>query len=96
MTKVVDDDRARQGKPGRPVLYVLVASLVLAGIYLATMVGWSGVSSPPAPGAQTQSGTPSASSSTSSGVPAGNPAYPAPATPSTGTQGGTQGGTPSR
>lgn len=46
MAKIVDDDRARQAKPGRPVLYVLVASLLLAGIYLVSMVGWSGVKSP--------------------------------------------------
>lgn len=54
MTKVVEDDRARQAHPGRPVLYVLVASLILAGVYLVAMMGWSGVESPPATG-QTQS-----------------------------------------
>lgn len=30
VTKVVPTDKARQGKEGRPVLYVLVAALVLA------------------------------------------------------------------
>ena len=67
MTKVVDDDRARQAKPGRPVLYVLVASLLLAGIYLVSMMGWSGVTSPdtPPPQTQTQPANPSASSGTS-------------------------------
>lgn len=45
MTKVVDDTRARQATLGRPVLYVLIASLLLAGIYLGTMTIWSGMTS---------------------------------------------------
>lgn len=84
MTKVVEDDRARQAKPGRPVLYVLAASLFLAGIYVATMLGWSGMTSPPEP-AGTQQTSPS--SANSGNVPAGNPAYPAPAAPNAGTSG---------
>ena len=35
VTKVVPTDKARQGKEGRPVLYVLIAALVLA------MVAWA-------------------------------------------------------
>ena len=84
MTKVVEDDRARQAKPGRPVLYVLAASLFLAGIYVATMLGWSGSTIPSEPTATQQT---SPSSANTSNVPAGNPAYPAPATPNAGTSG---------
>ena len=89
MTKIVEDDRARQAKPGRPVLYVLVASLFLAGVYVVTMMGWSGTTSPPDP-AQTQSqqtSNPGPSSANTGNVPAGNPAYPAPASPPAGTPG---------
>lgn len=67
MTKVVDDDRARQAKPGRPILYVLVASLLLAGIYLVSMVGWSGVKSPDTTSPQTTQQT---TQPTGSGAPA--------------------------
>jgi hypothetical protein len=89
MTKVVEDDRAKQGGTGRPVLYVLVGGLLLAGIYLAAMVGWSGSESPADPG-QTksqQTSNPGPASSNSGNVPAGNPAYPAPAAPPAGTTG---------
>ncbi|TDR93667.1 hypothetical protein [Enterovirga rhinocerotis] len=84
MTKVVEDDKARQAPPGRPVLYVLIASLALVGVYLITMVGWSGTTSPPSEQPAT---TGSTSSSNTSGVPAGNPAYPVPAAPSANPQG---------
>lgn len=78
MTKVVDDDRARQAKPGRPVLYVLVASLLLAAIYLVSMLGWSGVKSPDTTSPQvTQQtappatgGTPSETTGSSTSAPA--------------------------
>ena len=74
MTKVLDDDRARQAKPGRPVLYVLIASLLLAGVYLATMVGWSGVTSPPA----SQPASPTAPAGTAQPATPAQPAAPAP------------------
>lgn len=35
-------NEARQGPKGKPVFYVLIASLVLAGLYLAAMMTWSG------------------------------------------------------
>ena len=91
MAKVVADQRARQGGPGRPVLYVLVASLVLMGVYMVVLLGWSGSTTPTSPqqGASQQSTAPAASSSNTSGVPADNPAYPSPAAPRSGTPGGT-------
>lgn len=54
MTKILDEDRARQARLGRPVLYVLAGSLLLAGLYLVSMVGWSGLNPTP-PATQTQS-----------------------------------------
>ena len=90
MAPVLQDDRARQGRKGRQVLTVLVASLVLVGIALIATLLWSGSSSRDSAGrngareATTGSvtGSGAASSSNTSGTPAGNPAYPAPATPS--------------
>ena len=90
MAPVLQDDRARQGRKGRPVLTVLVASLVLVGIALIATLLWSGSSSRDSAsrnGAQeattgSVTGLGTASSSNTSGTPAGNPAYPAPATPS--------------
>jgi hypothetical protein len=91
MAPVVQDDQARQGRKGRPVLMVLVASLVLLGIYMVGMMVWSGSTSPDSASqnASRQSTTGSASgsgggvsSSNTSGTPAGNPAYPVPAAPS--------------
>lgn len=81
MARTVIDDRARQGPRGKAILYVLVASLVLAGIYLAGFLMWSGSQTPTSPSQAASQATTSgaASSSSTSAVPAGNPAYPAPA-----------------
>lgn len=84
MAPVVSDRGARQGPKGRTILYVLVASLVLCGIFLVGAMTWSG-KQPPEYGNQSQEAarkaatTPSVSSSNTAGVPAANPAYPAPA-----------------
>ncbi len=85
MRKMVADDRARQGPRGRPVLMVLVGSFLLIGLYLESMLVWSGSGSPTSPSqdASRQSVAPQASSSNSSGTPPANPAYPVPASPST-------------
>ncbi|MDB5646933.1 hypothetical protein [Methylobacterium sp.] len=84
---------ARQGKRGKPVLYVLIASLVLLGIALAGLMTWQGASSPKDYASQSTdaarkevtgsvNGSSNAtSSSNTSGTPAANPAYPAPAQP---------------
>lgn len=83
MAKTVVDDRARQGGRGRTVLYVLAASLVLAAIYLGSLLMWSGSQTPTSPSqaaSQQQNSGASTSSSNSSSVPAGNPNYPSPST----------------
>ena len=86
MARMVSDNRARQGPQGRPVLYVLIASLVLMGLFMVAFLTWSGntPNTNPSQGASRESvtGTPPPSTSTTSGVPAANPAYPASATPS--------------
>lgn len=89
MAKVVADQRARGGGKGRPVLYVLVASLVLLGIYMVTLLSWSGSTAPTSPqqAASQRSSSPGASSTSTARVPAENPAYPAPAAPASGTPG---------
>lgn len=94
MRKIVEDERVRQGGKGRPVFLVLIGSFVLIGIYLLSMLVWSGSESPDSPSqdaSRQQAGSSSGSSNTSATPPA-NPAYPAPASPTaTGT-----GGAPAR
>ena len=90
MAKIVDNDRARQGPRGRPVFLVLIGSFVLIGIYLISMLVWSGSESPNSPSqdAARQQAAPTASSNASAGTPPANPAYPAPSSPTaTGTTG---------
>jgi cytoskeletal protein RodZ len=83
MAKIVDNDRARQGPRGRPVFLVLIGSFVLIGIYLISMLVWSGSESPNSPSqdAARQQAAPAASSNASSRTPPANPAYPAPSSP---------------
>ena len=83
MRKIVGDQGARQGPRGRPVFLVLLGSFLLIGIYLVTMLVWSGSESPNSPSqdASRQAASPPAASSNTSAVPSANPAYPAPASP---------------
>jgi cytoskeletal protein RodZ len=83
MRKIVPEDRVRQGPKGRPVLLVLVGSLLLIGLYLVSLLVWSGAESPthPSQAASQQTITRPESSNTAHTPPA-NPAYPAPASPS--------------
>ena len=83
--KLITEERARQGPKGRPVLMVLVGSLLLLGICLAIYM-FVATRTPPdsarvnAPGATTSSGTTTPTGGgnpTDRTVPA-NPAYPAP------------------
>jgi hypothetical protein len=85
MRRIVEDERARQGPRGRPVLLVLIGSFLLVGLYLLSMLVWSGSESPPGPSqeAARQQVTPPSSSSNASGTPPANPAYPAPSGPAT-------------
>lgn len=84
MAKVVADQQTRQGGRGRPVLLVLVGSLFLLGIYMVSLLVWSGSTTPTSPqqSSSQQSTSPSTSSANTSRVPAANPAYPATAVPS--------------
>ncbi len=43
---VIGDQKARQGKKGYQVLLVLIASLILAGIAFAVLMGWFGSMGP--------------------------------------------------
>jgi hypothetical protein len=87
MAKIVRDDRARQGPKGRPVLMVLIGSLLLLGLYLGSMLIWSGSTSPDHPSQEASreatTGSPSGSSANPTNrVSPANPAYPVPADPS--------------
>jgi len=87
MTRIVPDDRARQGPPGRPVLGVLIGGLVLCAILLGGYFIWASRTVPDDPGQAASraaiTGSPSGSSAnpTDRTSPA-NPAYPAPTDPS--------------
>jgi hypothetical protein len=87
----VPEQSARQGKRGKPVLYVLLASLALLGVAIAGLMTWQGANSPKdrptlsqdasrqeVTGSVTGS-TNTTSSANSGNVPAANPAYPSPA-----------------
>lgn len=80
MDKVVADQRARGGQKGKPVLIVLVASLVLLAIYMIGLMSWSGSTTPTSPSqAASQQNAAGANSANTSRVPTENPAYPSPA-----------------
>ena len=83
MRKIVEGEQVRQGPRGKPVFLVLLGSFLLIGIYLLSMLVWSGSDSPTSPSqdASRQAGSPPASSSNTSRTPSANPAYPAPASP---------------
>ena len=49
MARIVQDQNARQGQKGRPVLMVLIGGLFLVVIYLVGMLVWSGLTSPDSP-----------------------------------------------
>lgn len=87
---VAADSQARQGPRGRPVLIVLVGSLLLLGIYLAATMVWVVVDTPMSPrdplavreGVEAQEPPVLPSSALNrNDPPAANPAYPVPAVP---------------
>ncbi|KQP03399.1 MULTISPECIES: hypothetical protein [unclassified Methylobacterium] len=94
MAERLEGQDARQGKKGKPVLYVLIGSLVLLAIAITGLMTWQGANSPKDYASQSQdasrgqvtgsvNGSGNGTSSANTGnVPAGNPAYPAPAQPS--------------
>jgi hypothetical protein len=89
MTKIVPDDRARQGPSGRPVLGVLIGALVLCVLALGGYMIWAGSESPDSPSQEAArentTGSPSGSSNANptNRISPANPAYPAPADSST-------------
>lgn len=90
MRNMVEDDQARQGRQGRPVLLVLIASLFLLGVALTGYMFWSSSTSPDSTSQNASrtavTGSPSGSSNPSVHTLPQNPAYPAPSEPaSTGT-----------
>ena len=93
MAEQLSGQDGRQGKRGRPALYVLVASVGLMVAALAGLMMWQGASSPPDYASQSQDASRrevtgsvngqsgGATPSNSSAVPGGNPSYPQPAQP---------------
>ena len=84
MAEIVRDDEARQGRKGRPVLWVLIGGLALMLSSMAAYLVWVGSESPDDPGqaasraAVTGSTSGSSDSNASARTPSANPAYPAP------------------
>jgi hypothetical protein len=89
MTKIVPDDRARQGPSGRPVLGVLIGALALIAVALGGYMIWVGSESPDSASQeasrQNVTGSPSGSSNANptDRISPANPAYPVPADRST-------------
>lgn len=82
MEKIITDDKARQAPKGKPVLMVLVGSMVMLAVALTAYLMWTGSESPDSASqnASRQSTTGSATGSTNptNRVSPANPAYPAP------------------
>ncbi len=84
MAQQIPDDRARQGASGRPVLGVLLGSLLLLAIAVGGYMIWASASSPDDPGtdaarsATTGSTTGSSNANPTNRITPANPAYPAP------------------
>ena len=84
MAQMVPDDRTRQGGSGRPVLGVLIGSLLLLAVAVTGYMIWVGSTSPDDPGtdaaraATTGSTTGSSNANPTNRITPANPAYPAP------------------
>ncbi|WP_114943362.1 hypothetical protein [Microvirga calopogonii] len=84
MAQQIPDDRARQGGSGRPVLGVLIGSLLLLAVAVSGYLIWAGSTSPDDPGTDaaranvTGSTTGSSNANPSNRTSPANPAYPAP------------------
>lgn len=75
----ITDDDARQGGRGRPVLWVLLGSLLLLAISGAGLMTWIGSDAERTPtqaASESAIGAPSVTGSTSARTPSANPAYP--------------------
>ncbi|MGV7030211.1 hypothetical protein [Methylobacterium symbioticum] len=94
MVEKLNNEEARQGERGKPVLWVLLASLALLVVATIGLLTWNGANAPKDYASQSQdaarqevtgsvSGQSNApSSANSGGTPAANPAYPAKSQPS--------------
>jgi len=84
MAQRIPDDRARQGPSGRPVLGVLIGSLLLLAVAISGYLLWVGSTSPDDPGTDaaranvTGSTTGSSNPDPTNRTSPANPAYPAP------------------
>jgi flagellar basal body-associated protein FliL len=82
MEKIVADDNARQGSKGKPVLMVLIGSMVLLAVALTTYMMWAGSTSPDSASQnasrQSTTGSQTGSTNPSDRISPANPAYPAP------------------
>jgi hypothetical protein len=80
MARIVQDQTARQGPKGRPVLMVLVGALALIGLYLVSMLIWSGSTSPDSTSQDASrtavTGSPTGTANRTDRTPPANPAYP--------------------
>jgi hypothetical protein len=80
MARIVQDQTARQGPKGRPVLMVLIGGLFLVGVYLVGMLVWSALTSPDSPTQDASrtavTGSPSGRANPTDRTPPANPAYP--------------------
>lgn len=90
MAELKTETNARQGSKGKPTLYVLIASLLLAVVAAATLLTWNGAKSPNDNSARsgdamreqtTGSVTGSKSTAPAGAGMTGNPQSPPPATP---------------
>jgi hypothetical protein len=78
MRKIVPDERTRQGPKGRAVLMVLIGSFVLLGIYMVSLMLWSGAESPDAASQNASRQATTGSTNRSDRTVPANPAYPVP------------------
>jgi hypothetical protein len=80
MARIVEDQTARQGPKGRPVLLVLIGAFALIALYLVSMLIWSGSTSPDSTSQEASrtavTGSPSGSTNRTDRTPSANPAYP--------------------
>lgn len=91
MVEKLTPEESRQGQRGKPVLWVLVGSLVLLAVATVGLLTWNGANSPKDYASQSQDASRKeitgsvngqgggSSPSNSTAVPGGNPAYPQPA-----------------